>query len=80
MFTGTPSTPILVESRTTSDESKNPMLKYRVESFAPIEEYELLYKEQDKADKVSIICYRIELFYVYTKQYCKTRNQNEHVC
>lgn len=70
MSTGTPSTPILEESRTTSDEFKNPLLKYRVESFAPIEEYELLYKEQNNADKVNIICYRVELFYVHTNQYC----------
>lgn len=46
MCAGKPSRPILEESGTV-DESKNPKLKFKVESFAPIEEYELLYRPQE---------------------------------
>lgn len=41
---GTPSTPLL-ELSENEEGTNSPILIYKIESFAPIEEYELLYKK-----------------------------------
>lgn len=45
LFTGTPGQPKF-DSSTVDKESNSPILVWKVESYSPIIEYELLYKEE----------------------------------
>ncbi|XP_054289217.1 neogenin-like [Macrosteles quadrilineatus] len=52
-LTGKPSKPE-PDTVVTEGESKNPLLTFRIESFAPIEDYELLYKREESDEWTSV--------------------------